>query len=150
MILLAAALLFSDGPVMPPRVDATIEPRVAQVGDPLLLLVTIEHAQVDEVKLPSEIDFGGLDVLDQKHTAAQKGPVVTEELHIKLASYEAGDHTIAPIPIVVAGTPFSTTPLTVTTESVCFLSKPRRPLANKRLVSRRKRVKRRRAAAIGR
>ncbi len=118
MILLAAALLFSDGPVMPPRVDATLDPKVAQVGDPLALVVTIEHAQIDEVKLPTDVDLGGLEVLEQKHTASMKGPVVTEEMRFKLASYEAGDHTVAPITIVIAGVPFSTAPMTVTTQSV--------------------------------
>lgn len=125
MIALLAALLAADpavtaakGPVMAPTITATLEPQVAEVGDPLLYVLKIEHAQADEAQLPQEIDWGGLELLDRTRSSSAKGPVVTEELHFKLASYEVGVHTVPAISLVIAGVPFTTPEQKVTTQSV--------------------------------
>ena len=112
------APLAAKGPVMSPTITATLEPQVAEVGDPLLYVLKIEHAQADEVQLPQEIDWGGLELLDRSRTSSAKGPVVTEELHFKLASYEVGEHTVPAIGLVIAGVPFTTIEQKITTQSV--------------------------------
>jgi hypothetical protein len=118
MIALAFVFAAANGPVMAPTITSSLEPQVAEVGDPLLYVLKIEHAQADEVQLPQEIDWGGLELLDKQRTSSAKGPVITEELHFKLASYEVGEHAVPPIGLVIAGVPFTTAELKVTTQSV--------------------------------
>jgi len=111
------ALLISD-PMVAPSITTTVVPPEGTVGDEIVLRVTVKHAEADAFEFPLEPDFGDFDLIDRASSQKQVGPIITEELVFKIASYEVGEHQIPKISFRVGGAELTTEAKSVNIGSV--------------------------------
>jgi hypothetical protein len=117
MLLLVFAALIAD-PMVEPTITTTVVPPEGTVGDEIVLRVAVKHAEADAFEFPLEPAFGPFDQVDRASSQKQEGPIITEEIVFKIASYDVGEHEIPKITFRVGGKEFSTEAKTVNIASV--------------------------------
>jgi len=118
-----AASQASSGPVAAPVITTELIPDHAQVGDHVVLKVTVKHDANDTLELPTEIDFGKLELID-KSRITHGTKQVSDELVFKLAAFETGEFSTPALPFNVAGKTFTADSRTLTVTSVLPASQP--------------------------
>ncbi len=121
LLLLSSAALAADAPkqpLVPPEITAQVDKREAFVGDVVHLTVAVKHAEADAFEFPAEVSFGAFDLIDKAATQKIEGPMITEEMVFKLASYEVGEQSVAAIPFRIGGASFKTAEAKVAIKSV--------------------------------
>src|SRR5688572_931561 len=88
-------------PMVAPEVTTTVVPPEATVGDEIILRVSVQHAEADTFEFPLEPSFGDFELIDRASSQKQNGPMLSEELVFKLASYETGTHVVPKVPFRV-------------------------------------------------
>src|SRR5688572_32933413 len=78
-------------PVVPPVITTTIDKKEAFVGDVLALRLVVKHAEADAFEFPAEVSLSAFELVDKASSQKVEGPMITEEMVFKVASYEVGE-----------------------------------------------------------
>lgn len=121
MIALVVALTFVQTepkkPVVPPSVVTTIDKKEAFVGDVLALRLAVKHAEADAFEFPAEVALGPFELIDKASEQKIEGPMITEEMVFKVASYDTGPQVLPAIEFRVGGAEFKSEAQTITVKS---------------------------------
>jgi len=123
-LLVASGVVHMAAQLEPPDVQTTFEPPVINVGDPVRLLVTVNHAAEALVAWPDLITLGPFELRDMRLLEpVSDGDRVRSSAELTVTAFQLGELTLPAFEIEVTGTAgdavmLSTDVLVVTVESV--------------------------------
>lgn len=122
LLLPVLALASQEAPA--PTLRMEVDTAVVTVGDPITLMVSVEHAPEALVVWPDSLDLSPFEILGaQASGPGRRGEQALSYLTLTLAAFELGDLEIPSFPVEVvdpggAGTSLDTNPFGIRVESV--------------------------------
>ena len=97
-------------PQWAPRLNATVKPAVAHLGDPVQITLKVRHRAGVSVNLPLQLALGKFSELAREESTrkippAEKGgfPQLERTFSVKVAAYELGRLTLPPVEVTALG-----------------------------------------------
>jgi hypothetical protein len=93
-----------------PRINATVKPAVAQLGDPVQVTLKVRHRKGVSANLPLHLELGKFSELSRSDAsreirAKEEGgfPEVERTFVLRVAAYELGELTLPPVEVTALG-----------------------------------------------